>query len=123
MSTELETRVWLALSRVSPFQQTLNGVLRLDGETLSFEGDRGEAIAMRLSDANLAFPRSMIGMGFVWKLQGRKVYVWFSNPFAARETLLEGGDEDEANAESVTGTFAGRKAARPWLSTLRAATG
>jgi hypothetical protein len=123
MTNELETRVWLALSRVSPFQRTLNGVLRLDGETLSFEGDGGEAIAMRLADADLSFPRSMIGMGFVWRVHGRKVYVWFSNPFAARETLLEGGDEDEANAESVTGTFAGRKAAGPWLRTLRAAAG
>jgi hypothetical protein len=123
MSIELETRVWLALSRVSPFQRTLNGVLRLDGDTLSFTGDGGEAIAMRLEDAHLSFPRSMIGMGFVWKVQGRKVYVWFSNPFTARETLLEGGDEDEVNAESAEGTFAGRKAARPWLSTLRAATG
>jgi hypothetical protein len=123
MTTELETRVWLALSRVSPFQRTLNGILRLDGGMLSFDGDRGEAIAMRLADAELSFPRSMVGMGFVWKVQGRKVYVWFSNPFTARETLLEGGDQDEANAESVQGTFSGRQAARPWLRTLRAATG
>jgi hypothetical protein len=123
MTTDLETRVWLALSRVSPFQRTLKGVLRLDGETLSFEGDRGETIAMRLADAALAFPRSMIGMGFVWKVQGRKLYVWFSDPFSARETLLQGGDEDEANADSVNGVFSGRKAAGPWLRTLRAATG
>jgi hypothetical protein len=123
MTAELETRVWLALSRVSPFQRTLNGVLRLDGDTLSFEGDGGEAITTRLADADLSFPRSMIGMGFVWKVRSRRLYVWFSNPFTARDSLLDVGDEDEVNAESVKGTSAGRTAARPWLRTLRAATG
>ena len=63
----------------------------------------------------------MTGMGFVLTVQDTKLYVWFSDPFAARTTMLEGGDENEVNTENVKGLFAGRKAAKPWFQALRPA--
>jgi hypothetical protein len=86
----LETRVWLTASRYKPLQPTCPGTLSLDGDALTFGGDRGEKLATTLSEARLDFPRSMVGMGFVLTVGGTKSYVWFSDPFAGRTTVLEG---------------------------------
>jgi len=122
MTTELETPVWLAFKRWNPFQQTYQGVLRLEDDMLSFHGPNGEAFRSALADARCKFPRSMSGMGFELTVQGTKLYVWFSDPFAGRTAMLEGGDQDEANMENAKGFFDGRRAAKPWLRTLRAVT-
>lgn len=124
MSTALEARVWLAVNgRFNPFQRCWEGVLRLDGDALTFHGDQGETLATTLSEARLAFPRSMTRMGFALTVGGRKAYVWFSDPFAGRTTMLGGGDADEANVANAKGWFTARKAAKPWLTALRASTG
>ena len=55
MTTELETPVWLAFKRWNPFQQTYQGVLRLEGDMLSFRGEVGEAFRTSVADAGFPF--------------------------------------------------------------------
>lgn len=113
--------MWLGTKgRYNPLQQYALGVLRLDGDALTFVGDRRETLATTLSEAQLAFPLSMTGTGFALTVDGKTAYVWFYDPFAGRSTLLEGGDQQEAQIEGAKGWFKGRKAAKPWLKTLRA---
>ena len=115
--------MWLGVKgRFNPLQNYHGGILRFDGETLSFRGDRGETLATTLSEAKLDFPLSMTGTGFELTVEGKKLYVWFYDPFAGRDKLLNGGDLDESRIEGAVGWFKGRSAAKPWLKTLRAAT-
>lgn len=117
----METRVWLGTqARYNPLQQYHPGLLRLDGEALRFTGDQGETLATRLSQAELGFPLSMTGTGFALTVQGRKMYVWFYDPGGQRDALIGGGDENEAAIVGAKGMWQGRKAAKPWLKTLRA---
>jgi len=123
METPLETHVWLSTKRYSPFQQPLEGTLSFDGHALTFLGDEGQVLETTLSEARLTFPRSMLGQGFELKVRETKLYLWFADPFAGRQAILESGDQDDANVATAKGFFEGRKNAKPWLRALRAATG
>jgi hypothetical protein len=121
MTTALEARVWLgSKGRFNPLQQFSEGSLRLDGDVLTFRGDQGETLATTLSEAQVGFPLSMTGAGFVLTVRGKTSYVWFYDPFAGRGTLLSGGGLNKARLEGAKGWFKGRKAAKPWLKALRA---
>jgi hypothetical protein len=116
----MEARVWIATKRYSPFQQCAERILGLEGETLTVRGEGG-SVSLSLSEIELRFPRSMLGTGFELIVGGSKLYVWFYDPFTGRDTILEGGDQDEANMENALGWWKGRRAAKPWLQALRAA--
>jgi hypothetical protein len=76
---------------------------------------------MSMSEIELRFPRSMLGAGFELIKDGGKLYFWFYDPFTGRDAMLKGSDEDEATIENAKGFMEGRKVAKPWLKTLRAA--
>jgi hypothetical protein len=121
MSTPLEARVWLgSKGRFNPLQEFARGTLLLEGRALTFRGDEGETLATTLAEAQLDFPLSMSGAGFVLTVSGRKSYVWFYDPFAGRGTLLRSGKLRKAQLDGAKSWFEGLKAARPWLKTLRA---
>ena len=89
--------MWLGVKgRYNPLQNYHGGILRLDGDTLTFRGDQGETLATTLSEAKLDFPLSMTGTGFELTVEGKKLYVWFYDPFAGCDKLLNGGDLDES---------------------------
>ena len=116
----MDAHVWIGTkSRWNIFQSYEEGTLTLDGETLTFAGSGGPVV-MNLSEIEFRKPRTMTGLGFVMKVRGITATVYFSDPAASRTKMLEGGDENEVNAASVTSLFQGRKAAKPWLQTLRA---
>ncbi len=48
------------------------------------------------------------------KVPGIKAYVYFFDPFAGRNAMLESGDVDDARREGALSLFAGRRAAKPW---------
>jgi hypothetical protein len=115
----MEARVWIGTKgRYNPLQQYERGILSLDGNTLTFRGG-GEPVFMNLSEVEFGFPLSMSGTGFVMTVRGMKAYVWFYDPFAGRDTLIKSGDKDEATIEGAKSWFEGRRAAKPWLKTLR----
>ena len=116
----METHVWIATKRYSPFQQAEERILGLEGETLTVRGEGG-TWSTSLSEIELRFPRSMLGAGFELIVGGGKLYFWFYDPFAGQNAMLKGSDEDEATMENLKGFFGGRKAAKPWLQALRAA--
>lgn len=116
----METHVWIATKRYSPFQQSEERILGLEGETLTVRGEGG-TWSSSLSDIELRFPRSMLGSGFELIVGGGKLYFWFYDPFTGRDAMLKGSDQDEATIENATSFFEGRKAAKPWLQALRAA--
>lgn len=115
----METHVWIATKRYSPFQQCEERILGLEGETLTVRGEGG-TVSMSLSEIELRFPRSMLGAGFELIKGGGKLYFWFYDPFTGRNAMLK-GDEDEATIENAMGFLGGRRAAKPWLQALRAA--
>ena len=48
--------MWLGTKgRFNPLQQFSEGMLRLDGDELTFRGEQGETIATTLSEAQLGF--------------------------------------------------------------------
>ena len=114
----METHVWIATKRYSPFQQSEERILGLEGETLTVRGEGG-TWSSSLSDIELRFPRSMLGAGFELIVGGGKLYFWFYDPFTGRDAMLKGSDQDEATIENATSFFEGRKAAKPWLQALR----
>jgi len=116
----METHVWIATKRYSPFQQCEERILGLEGETLTVRGEGG-AVSMSLSEIELRFPRSMLGAGFELVMGGGKLYFWFYDPFTGRNAMLKGSDENEATIENAKGFVEGRRAAKPWLQALRAA--
>jgi hypothetical protein len=116
----METHVWIATKRYSPFQQSEERILGLEGETLTVRGEGG-TWSSSLSDIELRFPRSMLGAGFELIVGGGKLYFWFYDPFTGRDAMLKGSDQDEATIENATSFFEGRKTAKPWLQALRAA--
>jgi hypothetical protein len=116
----METKVWIATKRYSPFQQCEERILGLDGDSLWIRGEGG-TWTTNVSEVELRFPRSMLGSGFELHVGGGKLYVWFYDVFAGRDAMLAGADQDEASMESTKGFFEGRKAAKPWLQALRAA--
>ena len=59
----METHVWIATKRYSPFQQSEERILGLEGETLTVRGEGG-TWSSSLADIELRFPRSMLGAGF-----------------------------------------------------------
>lgn len=122
MTAALEARVWLGTKgRFNPLQEFSEGVLRLDGEALTFRGDQGETLETTLPEAQLGFPLSMTGAGFELTVRGQKSYVWFYDPFAGRATLLSSGKLNKARLDGGKSWLMGRKAAKPWLKALRAA--
>jgi hypothetical protein len=116
----METHIWIATKRYSPFQQAEERILGLEGSTLSVRGEGG-TWSSSLSEIELRFPRSMLGAGFELVLGDGKLYIWFYDPFAGRDAMLKGADENEVSIESTKGWLQGRKAAKPWLQALRAA--
>jgi hypothetical protein len=115
----MEARVWIGTKgRFNPFQEFEEGVLSLEGDTLTFR-TRHDTVSMGLSEVEFGFPLSMSGAGFVMTVRGIKAHVWFYDPFPGRGTLIEAGDRDEAAQEGAKRWFEGRKAAKPWLRTLR----
>ena len=116
----METHVWIATKRYSPFQQASERILILEGSTLTVRGEGG-AVSVDLSEIELRFPRSMLGAGFELIQDGGKLYFWFYDPFAGRDAMLQGSDENEVQMESLKGFFGGRRAAKPWMQALRAA--
>jgi hypothetical protein len=116
----MEARVWIGTKgRFNPFQRYEEGTLSLDGDVLTFRG-AGDAASMSLSEVEFSFPRSMTGTGFVMKVRGIKAVVYFLDPFAARNAMLESGDVDDGGPAATISFFEGRRAAKPWLKTLRA---
>jgi hypothetical protein len=121
MASALEARVWVgSKGRFNPLQQFAEGTLRLDGDALTFSGDQGQTLSTTLSEAQLGFPFSMTGAGFELTVRGQKSYVWFYDPFAGRDTLLGSGRLNKARVDGGKAWFKARKAAKPWLKTLRA---
>jgi len=116
----METHVWIATKRYSPFQQSEERILGLEGKTLTVRGEGG-TWSSSLSDIELRFPRSMLGAGFELIVGGGKLYFWFYDPFTGRDAMLKVSDQDEATIENATSFFEGRKTAKPWLQALRAA--
>jgi hypothetical protein len=117
----MEAHVWIGTSgRWSPFQRFEEGTLSLDGDRLTLRS--AEPVSVSLSESELAFPLSMTGAGFVLTVHGRKRYVWFMDPFAGRSTFLTSFDRTAAQVDGAKSLFAGWRAARPWLKTLRATT-
>jgi hypothetical protein len=116
----METNVWIATKRYSPFQQCEERILGLDGETITVRGEGG-SVSMSLSEVELRFPRSMLGAGFELLVGAGKLYVWFYDPFTGRNAMLNGSDENEATIENANGFLGARKIAKPWLKALRAA--
>jgi hypothetical protein len=117
----MKAKVWVGTKgRFNPLQEFEERLLSLDGDTLTFRGGR-ESFSMELSEVALGFPLSMNGAGFVLTVRGAKFHVWFYDPFAGRSTLLTSGDRDEAMKDGARSWFAGRRAAKPWLKTLRVA--
>lgn len=55
----METHVWIATKCYSPFQQSEERILGLEGETLTVR-DEGGTWSSSLSDIELRFPRSML---------------------------------------------------------------
>ncbi|HEV8459738.1 MAG TPA: hypothetical protein VGQ38_03435 [Gaiellaceae bacterium] len=85
----LETRVWLGKKgRFHSVQDVLTGVLRLDGERLTFRGDQGTALETTVSESDPRFPTSLTGIGLTLFVRGRKLFVWFDDPYA-RNALRE----------------------------------
>jgi hypothetical protein len=103
----METHVWIATKRYSPFQQSEERILGLEGKTLTVRGEGG-TWSSSLSDIELRFPRSMLGAGFELIVGGGKLYFWFYDPFTGRDAMLEGSDQDEATIENATSFFEGR---------------
>jgi hypothetical protein len=95
----METHVWIATKRYSPFQQSEERILGLEGETLTVRGEGG-TWSSSLSEIELRFPRSMLGAGFELIVGGGKLYFWFYDPFTGRDAMLEGSDQDEATIET-----------------------
>jgi hypothetical protein len=81
----LETRVWLGTKGL---REVLTGVLRLDGERLTFRGDQGAALETTISESHPRFPMSVNGIGLTLFVRGRKRFVWFDDPYA-RNALRE----------------------------------
>jgi hypothetical protein len=118
----MEARVWIGTKgRYNPLQEFEEGFLSLDGDALMFRVG-GDTVSMSLSEVEFSFPLSMTGAGFVMTARGKKAHVWFYDPFAGRSTLVTSGDLDEARLDGARSWFEGRKAAKPWLKTLRATT-
>ncbi len=80
----LETRVWMGTKG----QEILTGILRVDGERLTFRGDTGAALETTISESEPRFPRSLTGIGLTLFVRGRKRFVWFDDPYA-RNALRE----------------------------------
>ena len=113
--------MWLgSKGRFNPVQEFTEGTLRLEGEALTFLSDEGETLATTLSEAQLGFPLSMSGTGFVLTVADKRSYVWFYDPFAGRGTLLRSGKLRKAQVDGAKSWFKGRRAAKPWLKALRA---
>ena len=116
----MEARVWIGTKgRFNPFQQYEEGTLSLDGDVLTFHGV-GDAASMSLSEVEFSFPRSMTGTGFIMKVRGIKATVYFLDPFAARNAMLESRRRGRRGRAGTISFFEGRRAAKPWLKTLRA---
>ena len=117
----MEAFVWVGTrGRFNPFQRFERGVLSLEGDMLTFRGRGGDTVATRLSEANLRFPLSMMGGGFVMTMRNAKSYVWFSDPYATRNALLRSGDSFDAGLGGAKSELKGRRAARAWLKALKA---
>jgi hypothetical protein len=85
----LETRVWLGRKgRFHSVQDVLSGVLHLDGERLTFRGDQGTQLETTVSESDPRFPKSLTGVGLTLFVRGRKLFVWFDDPYA-RNALRE----------------------------------
>jgi hypothetical protein len=92
----LETRVWLGRKgRFHSLQEVLTGVLRLDGDRLTFQGDQGTALETTLSESDPRVPTSVTGIGLTLWVRGRKLFVWFDDdPYAGQswhKALREAG--------------------------------
>jgi hypothetical protein len=111
----METHVWIATKRYSPFQQSEERILGLEGEMLTVLGEGG-TWSSSVSDIELRFPRSMLGAGFELIVGGGKLYFWFYDPLTGRDAMLKGSDQDEATIENANSFFEGRKAAKPWFA-------
>ena len=74
--------------RYSPFQQSEERILGLEGETLTVRGEGG-TWSSSLSDIELRFPRSMLGAGFELIVGGGKLYFWSYDPFTGRDAMLK----------------------------------
>jgi len=114
--------VWIGTKGLfDPFQSFERGTLSLDGDSLTLRG-AGDAVTARLSEIELSYPLPMMGGGFAMTLGGVKTYVWFYDPFTGRNAFLKRFKLRRAQLESAGAWYAGRRAARRWLKTLRAAT-
>jgi hypothetical protein len=116
----MEAQVWIGTGLFDPFQTFEQGVLSLDDEMLALRRG-GDTVSAPLSAIEFGFPLAMLGGGFVMTVRGVRSYVWFYDPFTARNTLLKRFSLHGAQLAGARAWFAGRRAARPWFKVLRPA--